>query len=405
MRPKNHLLVPFIFNVILSLVYSLYVSENIWSASRQTDSGFAASENVPPAGQTIMLKTANVREMETRKANQPQASITQQTLTSDVPFDKILVVYSGPTDLMDLNIRPEEISDAHKKMELYRLNFEFFLRSGIHCQTHDTLIVVTYVVKSKYQTQIDELHDKCRANYGNYVRLITRNNTCLDLDSVRVAIEYTGQGNRPAVVTNRSTTSTKIDATSAYYDYFVYINCGVTGPSSQWANRPWTSVFLEKLRDGVKMVGLTINCYFQENPHAQSMMYALDREGLQVVVDGGAIYDCTKRPGYFGIDVEALQDKIVSGYELELSKLILQAGYGISSVVRPITLFRHNQTQCLNKYGNDTLNDVWLGETLVEYFGRVPSLDEVIFFKTSRILTPETADIINFTLEVDWNWI
>ncbi|KAI2512764.1 hypothetical protein MHU86_1552 [Fragilaria crotonensis] len=153
------------------------------------------------------------------------------------------------------------------------------------------------------------------------------------------------------------------------------------------------------------MVGLTINCYFHENPHAQSMMYALDREGLQVVVDGGAIYDCTKRPGYFGIDVEALEDKIVSGYELELSRLILQAGYGISSVVRPTTLFRHNQTQCLNKYGNDTLNDVWLGETLIEYFGRIPSLDEVIFVKTSRILTPETADIINFTLEVDWNWI
>ncbi|KAI2507395.1 hypothetical protein MHU86_7008 [Fragilaria crotonensis] len=284
-------------------------------------------------------------------------------------------------------------------MELYRLNFEFFLRHGIHCQTQDTLLVVTEVVKSKYQTQIDELHDKCHRNYGNYVKLIARNNSCLDLDSVRVAIEYTEQSDRPAVVTNRN--NTKI---AAYYNYFVYINCGVTGPSPQWANRPWTSVFLQKLRDGVKMVGLTMNCAYL-HPHVQSMMYAMDREGLQIVMDGGAIYDCTKRKDHLGLDFHTFQYKIIEGYEIKLSELIVQAGYGISSVVRPTTLFGLNKTHCLNKYANETLGDIWLGKPLIEYFGRIPSLDEVIFFKTSRILTPETADLINYTLEVNWNWI
>ncbi|KAI2508859.1 hypothetical protein MHU86_5593 [Fragilaria crotonensis] len=403
----NHLLVPIIVCVILSLVYTVSISENLWSSSQLTDAALTASEYLPPAGRSVMLKAANVTDMNMRQGNQPQASTVQQTVISEAPADKILVVYSGPTDIMDPNIEPGKISWKHKRMELYRLNFEFFLRHGIHCQTQDTLIVVTDVVKSKYQTQIDELHDKCHGNYGNYVRLITRNNTCLDLDSVRVAIEYTVQGDRPAVVTNPSTTSTNIGAavTSAYYDYFVYINCGVTGPSPQFSNRPWTSVFLEKLRDGVKMVGLTINCHFPRSPHVQSMMYALDREGLQVVVDGGAIFDCTKRPDYLGIAFSALQNKIIWGYEIQMSKLIVQAGYGISSIVRPTTLFRHNKTQCLNKHGNATLNDIWLGKPLTEYFGRIPSLDEVIFFKTSRILTPETADLINFTLEVDWNWI
>ncbi|KAI2495952.1 hypothetical protein MHU86_18562 [Fragilaria crotonensis] len=296
MMQTNHLLVPIIVCVILSLVYTVSISENLWSASRLMDSALAASENSPPVEQTVQVKTPNMTETEMSKGNQTQTSTTQQTLTSDPTFDKILVVYSGPTDLMDPNIKPEKISWKHNKMELYRLNFEFFLRHGIHCQTQDTLLVVTEVVKSKYQTQIDELHDKCHRNYGNYVKLIARNNSCLDLDSVRVAIEYTEQSDRPAVVTNRN--NTKI---AAYYNYFVYINCGVTGPSPQWANRPWTSVFLQKLRDGVKMVGLTMNCAYL-HPHVQSMMYAMDREGLQIVMDGGAIYDCTKRKDHLGLD-------------------------------------------------------------------------------------------------------
>ena len=152
------------------------------------------------------------------------------------------------------------------------------------------------------------------------------------------------------------------------------------------------------------MTGLSMNCKFHL-PHIQSMMYAMDREGLQVVMDGGAIFDCTKRPGYSTWNRNRLQTTIISGYEVQMSRLLLKAGYGISSVVRPTIIFQHNSTRCLNKYGNDTLNDIWIGKRLTEYFGRIPSLDEVVFFKTSRILTPETASLINYTLEVDWNWI
>lgn len=36
--------------------------------------------------------------------------------------------------------------------------------------------------------------------------------------------------------------------------------------------------------------------------------------------------------------------------------------------------------------------------------GRIPSLKEVIFFKTSRYLSDEIASQINFTGEINWNW-
>ena len=303
-------------------------------------------------------------------------------------------VYSGPTELMDAHTEDHKI----KMMELYRLNFEYFLRHGIHCQTQDTILVVTDVVAARYQTQVDELHHRCQDEFGNFVRLVLRNNTCYDLESVRVALEFAGQGDRPAVMTN--TTSSKIVA--SYYDYFVYLNCGVTGPSPQWSNRAWTSVFLRELRDGVKMTGLSINCFFSSHPHVQSMMYAMDREGLQTVVDGGAIFDCTKRDGFVG---EEFMNNLIFQYEIKLSDLILEAGYGISGLVQPTSLFQHNFTQCRNKlYSNETILDIWLTKDMHKNFGKVLSLDEVVFFKTSRILTPETAALINFTLEVTWNW-
>ena len=196
-------LVGIILVVAFSLVYTRVVSKEFWSAIRLVD------DDVQQAVSTPWRKPPK----------------------HDANMDKVLVVYSGPTELMDAHTENHKI----KKMELYRLNFEYFLRHGIHCQTQDTILVVTDVVAARYQTQVDELHHRCQDEFGNFVRLVLRNNTCYDLESVRIALEFAGQGDRPAVMTN--TTSSKIVA--SYYDYFVYLNCGVTGPSPQWSNRAW----------------------------------------------------------------------------------------------------------------------------------------------------------------------
>lgn len=122
-------------------------------------------------------------------------------------------------------------------------------------------------------------------------------------------------------------------------------------------------------------------CRYPSNPHIQSMLYAMDRKGLPIVVNGGAIYDCKKRHDHAGLDFESFRWKIIMRYEIKMSELIMKAGYGTSSVVRPTTLFRHNITRCLNKYGNELLSDPWYGEPLIEYFGRIPTLDDVTFLK------------------------
>jgi hypothetical protein len=274
----------------------------------------------------------------------------------------------------------DKYQKGHKKIELYRLNFEYFLKWGIQCRTQDTILVVTDVVADKYRMQVQQMHNDCHQRYNHSVILAVRNNTCLDLESVRVALY-----GRYVNVSN--------------YDHFVYLNCGVTGPAKEWADIPWTSVFLERLNNKVKMSGLSLNCANQIMiKHLQSMMYAMDRVALRTVMEGGAIFNCRERvQNYDYLPKPQRHSVIVNDYEKKLSQLVLAAGYGIASLVRPTTLFTHNASKC-------TEEDLWITWRMEDYFGKVPSLNETIFFKTSRILDPTTAAEINFTLPVNWNW-
>lgn len=169
---------------------------------------------------------------------------------------KILVVYSGPTEFADPETVREPSSPAQERLkELYRLNFEYFLKYGVQCRTQDTLVIVTSVVQQRYQPQIDALHIKCQ-EHGHQVIMATRNNTCWDLETVRRVMH-----------------DDIVDLNQ--YDYFVYVNCGTSGPSRLWADLPWTDLLLERLNAKVKMSGLTLSCATSD-PHIQSMVYALD---------------------------------------------------------------------------------------------------------------------------------
>ncbi|KAI2512632.1 hypothetical protein MHU86_1851 [Fragilaria crotonensis] len=225
---------------------------------------------------------------------------------------KILVVYSGPTVLADLEaVRQPGSPSSERLKELYRLNFEYFLKYGVQCRTQDTLVMVTEVVQQRYQPQIDALHSKCQ-QHGHRVIMAIRNSTCWDLESVRRAMH-----------------DDIVDLN--LYDYFVYVNCGTSGPSRLWADLPWTDVLLEKLNDKVKMSGLTLNCG-SADPHLQSMVYALDREGLQIIRESDAVFECeealktfTGPPGFtHANEVDKRDHLIISRYESGMGRILLQ---------------------------------------------------------------------------------
>mmetsp|Transcript_20154 Transcript_20154/g.30303 ORF Transcript_20154/g.30303 Transcript_20154/m.30303 type:complete len:352 (+) Transcript_20154:107-1162(+) len=280
---------------------------------------------------------------------------------------KILVGYSGPTSL----------DRSLGKNELYLRNFEFFLQHGVDCRYFDTAIGLTEEVAKFYESQLMEIQQDCN-RFGNNIYTVLRvDNKCHDLDTV-----YTLFYNSSVVIRS--------------YDYFVYVNCGMTGPSPQFSSLPlsWVTRFLDPLSDTVKMSGLSINCFRKNSPHVQSMAYAFDRVGLQIILEkSNAVFDCRQE-----LKDSNQFNKIVSLYEKGMSKAILDEGYGLASIVWPGIVFWKNRTNC-------TLIDRWGEANLkLSFGGRLPFLNETIFFKTSRLLPLEMAELINFPgLKASWH--
>lgn len=290
---------------------------------------------------------------------------------------RILVVFAGPTVGIDSTIDLNQPTISQVKQLKYHLNMEYFLRHGVQCKSQDTLFVLSSSTLHLYRNRIRDLDRECQQN-NHRVLVTTRENKCLDLEAVRVAVY--------GAMVNVST-----------YDYFFYVNCGVSGPAKEVANLPWTALFLAKLQGQVKMTGLSHACPY---PHIQSMMYALDREGLQIVMKGGAIFDCQQRwPDFDKQDSDVAHGLIVNNYERKMGDLILQAGYGIEAYLRSELILDHNQSRCQTK-------DMWLGAHLKEaYAGRIPLLNETIFFKSTRYLTPDLAEEIGYDAKIIGNWV
>ncbi len=237
----------------------------------------------------------------------------------------ILVVYAGPST-----------PKSHRFTELYIKNFEFFLNNGVDCNMRqDTVIVVGREYYVTYLPWIRRLNRECRrrntmAMMGrrrrrNYwkdeenirkdrVTLVTRRAVCYDMEAAYLTL----YGGVPGLM----------DVSN--YDYFFHINCGVTGPAPASIERPspWTSHFIKYLDERVKMTGLSMNCKFVDGIHMQSMMYAVDRIGLNLILKSGAIFDCLEKP-----HDEADVNYFVDNYEKLLSRTILDAGYALRPLI------------------------------------------------------------------------
>ena len=292
---------------------------------------------------------------------------------------KILVVYSGPTSLNTT------IGGGFRgRDELYVKNFDYFLHhGGVDCQRHDTVLVVTEEVYVKYHSVVQayaaqhcqtnaSLKSTQTTNQNHFVKLVIRENVCFDMESVRLVLRGHVDG------VNVST-----------YDYFIYANCGTTGPAPRSADHEsWTDAFVQRFDNRVRMVGVSHNC-FHGQPHIQSIAYALDKQGIQLILKSRAVYDCR------------LEDKskgaIINRYEIGMSRYLMTRGHAVRSILRNTTL--------TNFTGPCEGLDIWMTHRLMEtYGGRLPSLNETIFYKTSRVLTEEIAQLINWTRPITGNW-
>lgn len=142
------------------------------------------------------------------------------------------------------------------------------------------------------------------------VTILRRENSGYDFGGHHAALEY-------------------IKANSKQYDYYFFMNSGMIGPilPHYVTEAHWSSIFIRKINDRVKLVGTTIVCLPHHDsggygPKVEGFFFMVDAIGLQLLVDEQTIF-CNHATKY---------SAIVNG-EYGLSNCILKHGYSIDCMI------------------------------------------------------------------------
>lgn len=184
-----------------------------------------------------------------------------------------------------------------------------------------------------------------------------------------------------------------------HFRYFLFINSSVRGPYLPvWFHNlgvSWTKSFTGGLDAETKLVGTTMNrCgrigHFQSLPltcsatHVQSMVFATDQDGLQLLFVGARghvpLFRDRNQHGY-----QATIDEL----EIGMSKLIVDAGYRISAVSMSERAMRPLDQQSESNGGFGLHGDLQFENM---YFGTSLNPLETLFWKSNRgYITKDTA--------------
>ena len=120
------------------------------------------------------------------------------------------------------------------------------------------------------------------------------------------------------------------------YTHFIFVNSSVIGPYLQPDYKgKWTDIYLENLKDNIKLFGSTINANpdyisLDINPklswaHVQTYIFSMDKTTLCYLIEHGIFSNINY--------VETFQDAIWQR-EVKMSRLIIDNGWNIGSMVK-----------------------------------------------------------------------
>ncbi len=163
----------------------------------------------------------------------------------------------------------------------------------------------------------------------------------------------------------------------AGYDRFIFVNSSVIGPilPSYYKGR-WTDIYLDGLRDGVRLFGSSIN--FGNNPrdyaHVQSYIFAMDLETLEYLIGTGIFTTST----YFTVHTDAIQKQ-----EIKMSRDVLAKGWNIGSLLNCFrgVDFRFRDTEPSDYKHMDLQHEVIRMARYVKYWNEY----ELVFIKGNRL--------------------
>ena len=159
------------------------------------------------------------------------------------------------------------------------------------------------------------------------------------------------------------------------YDYFIFANSSILGPflSNNFKGK-WTDIYLDGLKNNVKLFGSTINTYTAsifliKKPHVQSYIFSMDKITLEYLINCN-IFSITNYAKTF--------DEAVNKKEILMSTKIIENGWNIGSL---LTYYEDiDFTKNLNNY-----NIIFLGGLTKPFYHKfIWDEYEVVFIKGNR---------------------
>jgi hypothetical protein len=118
-----------------------------------------------------------------------------------------------------------------------------------------------------------------------------------------------------------------VDKLYMKYDQFIFVNSSVMGPFiPSYYKGKWTDIYLDGLRENVKLFGSTINTMGDPSnkSHVQSYIFSMDKTTLEYLIDG-EIFSTTHYAKTFD---QAIREK-----EILMSRKIIEKGWNIGSLL------------------------------------------------------------------------
>ncbi len=114
------------------------------------------------------------------------------------------------------------------------------------------------------------------------------------------------------------------------YDFFIFVNSSVSGPFlPSYYKGKWTDIYLDGLKDNVRLFGSTINtCVGSNHPlyteHIQSYIFSMDREVLEYLIQ--------KEIFTMKCYSNSIHDAVINK-EILQSRLVIEKGWNIGCLL------------------------------------------------------------------------
>lgn len=251
---------------------------------------------------------------------------------------------------------------AYSETESARANLKYFIKHGLHAAA-DFVFIINGESDAKHLIPV-----------ADNIRYIERPNDCYDL------------GAYAEVLTGNELYKK--------YSKYIMLNASIRGPFlPYWSESCWTDMYLRRVTEEVKLVGMTSNCW--PNFHVQSMIWATDRVGIELLLFPSQEVTDKARLHITAPEINDPNEKALSPglnhcfhtwksavqAEIGATSLIKAAGYEVDVMMSAYHKTTDYAAKCDGKKNGDVL---WNGK----YEGTNVHPFETIFIKANRDIDP-----------------